>query len=158
MPEDNRPPMGEIPDILEWKLDVIMGQLARMGGGQPSEHNPQVGVTTRERLPDPREFDPKDPIPHHPGIPEILEWKLAVIIAQLGKLNVALGNVAPVILIFLNIPIAIAIVGLGAIIALLAMIAGILTGIQALLLFIVVQLAVPAVIARNRRLARRLRP
>ena len=86
MPETNRSREGEIPDILEWKLDVIMAHLAKIGGGKPEEHNPKVGGT-RVRLPDPDTFDPKvDPIPNYPGIPRILEWKLDVIMRALGRL------------------------------------------------------------------------
>jgi hypothetical protein len=155
---DNRPPEGEIPDILEWKLDVLMAQLARMGGGQPAEHNPTVGGT-RERLPDPKKFDPvNEHVPDYPGIPKILEWKLDVIMAQLGRVAINLNVLPPAINIFL-IPIIFVLVGgLGAIIALLALIAGILSGIQALLLFLVVQIAVPFIVARNKRRLAKLFP
>jgi hypothetical protein len=158
LPQDNRPTEGEIPDILEWKLDVIMGQLAKMGGGQPSEHNPQVGGGTRERLPDPGSFNPEDPIPDYPGIPKILEWKLDVIIKQLGKMNKGLNIVPPIIFLFFNPLIFILVPGLGAIIVLLLIIAGLLSNIQALILFVVIQLAVPAIIARNRRRLARMHP
>ena len=149
---DNRPPEGEIPDILEWKLDVLMAQLARMGGGQPSEHNPVVGGT-RERLPDPRTFDPlKDPFPVFPGIPKVLEFKLDVIMFQLANAGVAINIILVQAINIFFVPLIVVIVaGLGAIIALLALIAGILTGIQTLLLFVIVQIAVPFIIARNRR-------
>ena len=148
---DNRPPEGEIPDILEWKLDVVMAQLARMGGGKPAEHNPNVGGT-RERLPDPEKFDPlKDPFPNYPGIPKVLEWKLDVIMILLARAGVAINIVLPAINIFFVPLIIVIVAGLGAIIALLALIAGILTGIQTLLLFVIVQIAVPFIIARNRR-------
>lgn len=158
LPQDNRPPEGEIPDILEWKLDVIMAQLAKMGGGRPSEHNPTVGGS-RLRLPDPGKFDPvKDPFPDYPGIPKILEWKLDVIMRQLGKLNVAINLVPPAINIFFFPLIVVLVPGLAAIVALLLIIAGILTGIQALILFVVVQMAVPAIIARNKRRLARLSP
>ena len=158
LPKDNRPAEGEIPDILEWKLDVIMGQLTKLGGGQPAEHNPVVGGGTRERLPDPDSFDPKNPIPDYPGIPKILEWKLDVIIKQLGKLNVAINVMPPNVFVFFAPLIFVLVPGLAAIVALLALIAGILTNIQALILFVVVQLAVPAIIARNKRRAARLHP
>ncbi len=156
---DNRPPEGEIPDILEWKLDVIMAQLAKMGGGRPSEHNPVVGGT-RERLPDPRKFDPeKGEFPDYPGIPKILEWKLDVIMAQLGKINLAVNVFPPaIILVFFPPLIFVLVLGLGAIVALLALIAGLLNGILALLLFLVVQIAVPFLIARNKRKLKALFP
>jgi hypothetical protein len=160
--KDNRPTWseGEIPDILEWKLDVIMAQLARMGGGAPSEHNPPVGSGTVTRLRDPREFDPlTDPFPEWPGIPKILEWKLDVIMAQLAR-----GNAPALFIIFVPI-IVILIFGLGgilaallAIIMLLNAILGVLTAMQALLaallilaLFVVVQIAVPYIIKRNKK-------
>jgi len=158
--KDNRPPEGEIPDILEWKLDVLMAQLAKMGGGQPSEHNPDVGGGTRERLPDPDTYDPsKDPLPNYPGIPKVLEFKLDVIMRQLGKMNLAV-NVFPLVFVLILFPAVLFVVvaGLGAIIALLAMIAGLLTGIQALLLFLVVQIAVPFIIARNKRKLKQMFP
>lgn len=149
---DNRPEEGEIPDILEWKLDVIMAQLAKMGGGQPSEHNPVVGGSTRVRLPDPKTFDPnRDSFPDYPGIPKVLEWKLDVIMAQQGKLIAAINVALPAINIFFIPLIFLLVPGLGAIIALLALIAGLLTGIQALLLFVIVQVVVPFIIARNRQ-------
>jgi hypothetical protein len=156
-PKDNRPPEGEIPDILEWKLDVLMAQLARMGGGQPSDHNPQLGTpTTRERLPDPRKFNPRDPVPEYPGIPKILEWKLDVLIWQAGLGNNIIIFFWPLIVVLLNIVIA----GLAGILALLALIAGLLAGIQALLafilvmiMFVIVQVVVPAIIRRNREKA-----
>lgn len=149
---DNRPKEGEIPDILEWKLDVLMAQLARMGGGKPSEHSPVVGGGTRPRLPDPKNFDPANQdVPDYPGIPKILEWKLDVIMAQLGRVRIALNALPPAINIFFNPIIFVLVLGLGAIIALLTIIAGLLSGIQALLLFLVVQIAVPFIIARNRR-------
>ena len=86
----NKPPEGEIPDILEWKLDVIMEQLAAMGGGRP---DPKLDrPTTREKLPDPRKREPGDPIPHQPGIPEILEWKLEAIIYDLDDIFSAFGG------------------------------------------------------------------
>lgn len=155
---DNRPAEGEIPDILEWKLDVLMAQLARMGGGQPAEHNPVVGGT-RERLPDPKTFDPVNQhVPDYPGIPKILEWKLDVIMAQLGRVVLNLNMLPPAINILL-IPIILVLVpGLAAVIALLAIIAGLLSGIQALLLFLVVQIAVPFIVARNRRRLAQLLP
>ena len=160
LPKDNRPPEGEIPDILEWKLDVIMAQLAKMGGGQPAEHNPSVGGTTRERLPDPKIFKPgQDPFPDHRGIPKILEWKLDVLMTQVGNINVVV-NALPLVfvLVIFRAMLFVVVVGLGAIIALLAMIAGLLTGIQALLLFLVVQIAVPFIIARNKRRLKQLYP
>jgi hypothetical protein len=152
---DNRPPEGEIPDILEWKLDVIMAQLAKMGGGLPTEHNPRVGTGTRPRLPPPDEFDPpQDPFPHQNGIPEILEWKLDVIMVQLNKSRKILLNLPLFLLVFLpNIFVFVLVPGLGAIIALLTTIAGLLSGIQALLLFVVIQVVVPFLIARNKKLA-----
>lgn len=155
--KDNRPPEGEIPDILEWKLDVIMGQLARMGGGKPSEHNPVVGGT-RVRLPDPGNFNPNDPIPDYPGIPKILEWKLDVIIKQMGKANVVVTVFPPILLLFFAPLIWVLVAGLGAIIALLLVIIGLLSNIQALILFVVVQLIVPIIIARNRRRLANLTP
>ena len=159
--KDNRPPEGEIPDILEWKLDVLMAQLEKMGGGKPSEHNPVVGGGTRERLPDPKTFDPdKDPFPvDYPGIPKVLEFKLDVIMWQLRKLNLAL-NVVPVVFVLIIFPAVLFVVvaGLGAIIALLMIIAGLLSGIQALLLFLVVQIAVPFIIARNKRKLKQMFP
>ena len=82
-PPQNKPPEGEIPDILEWKLDVIMEQLANMGGGRP---DPVLPPRTRERLPPPKDRKPGDPIPHLPGIPEILEWKLEAIIYDLDDI------------------------------------------------------------------------
>jgi hypothetical protein len=153
---ENRPPEGEIPDILEWKLDVIMAQLAKMGGGTPAEHDPKVGGT-RERLPDPQKFDPaKDSFPDYPGIPKVLEWKLDVIMVQLAKAGLAINIFLPGINILFMPLILVLVPGLGAIVALLAIIAGLLTGIQALLLFLVVQIAVPFIIARNRKKVKQL--
>jgi hypothetical protein len=89
-PPVNKPPEGEIPDILEWKLDVIMEQLATMGGGRP---DPKLDrPTTREKLPDPGARMPGDPIPVRPGIPEILEWKLDAIIFDLDDIFAAFSG------------------------------------------------------------------
>lgn len=157
MPEEfvpvpkNRPAEGEIPDILEWKLDVIMAQLARLGGGLPAEHDPVVGGT-RQRLPPVDAFDPEvDEFPNYPGIPKVLEWKLDVLIVQLARLIALVTTILP----WLALIAIILVVGFAAVVALLTIIAGLLTDIQALLLFVVVQIAVPFIIARNRR---KLRP
>lgn len=155
--KDNRPEWseGEIPDILEWKLDVLMAQLARLGGGEPSDHNPIIPNTTHERLRDPTEFDPLEhPFPERPGISKILEWKLDVIMALLAKGNAAF----PAIFILFTPLIWVIGAGLGAIIALLILIIlllmGILTALNAILvliLFVVVQIAVPYIISRNKK-------
>lgn len=87
---------------------------------------------TMEKLPDPKKHDPvKDPFPPlTPDIPEILEWKLDVLMFQLAKLRQALMWLLILGLLVIVPGLALA---LGLIIALLAWIAGVLGQIAALI-------------------------
>ncbi len=140
-----------------------MGQLARIGGGQPVEHNPRVNSGTRVRLPNPDDFDlERDPIPHNPGIPEILEFKLDLIIRGLGRLarppfiniNILLGNgLAAIIALLILILGALAVIigQLGAINFALAGITALLGAILFFILFVVIRIAVPFIRDNARR-------
>jgi hypothetical protein len=91
-------------------------------------------------LPDPGEFNPfTDPFPSGPGIPDILEWKLDVLIAMEARQVWFLNQIMLVLLWgFGGVFVALTIIpwALGNLLAMLAMI-------LFLLLFIVIRVVVP---------------
>ncbi len=159
----NRPPEGEIPDILEWKLDVIMEQLAKMGGGKP---DPVPHPRTQERLPKIEDRKRRDPIPDAPGIPKILEWKLDGLLFDLDDIANDLDGPGGVIQLLTGIELLLAFI-FGALIIIggwLIVIGLLLLGLNALLaailalLFLILGLFVPLYVINRRRRHRFPRP
>ena len=109
---------------------------------------------TVERLPDPKTFNPlKDNFPQRTDIPEILEFKLDVIMVQLAKLNVGVVGVRLAILLLLMFLAAI----LAALLAILAALTQIVAGIAQIIAVLLAlgALMITLALLLGRRIVRR---